>query len=327
MFQRIITIVAIWCLSFAALATPVQLTDMAGRHVTLPAPAKRVVTTYMPATIFCLSLGLNQQLVGISSQDGRQSLVSTLLNGNNPVAVGSRSAGINIETIISLQPDLVVINDKKDGARLAQQLSLLGVPTLLMKAESAAEVQQALNMLGTATGTMPQALAIQTATKQLQAEISQRLANTKPVPAYYANGSDFYRSVSGQMYQNELMQIAGLTNVAAATSGFHPKINLEQLLRWQPQFLVLEQGRNNTLEQQLAEPGLNWLAQHPRATLPSDALWHMPSPMAVAGAYYLASVVHPQQFQDVDVNERIAQFYQQILARPCASPFESSQCQ
>ncbi|TKB58690.1 ABC transporter substrate-binding protein [Ferrimonas aestuarii] len=310
----------LWSLVSTGAAAPLQLTDMTGRTVVLSAPAKRLVTTYMPATIFTLSLGLQDQLVGISNQDQRQSLVKGLLAGRSPVQVGSRSAGINLETIIGLKPDLVLINDKKDGARLAEQLQQLGIAALLIKAESLEQVQQAMDLIAKATGHQAQALRYQQLSGQLIDELTRKLASTTPVRGYYGNGGDLYRSVNAQMYQHQLLELAGITNVAADVPGFYPKINLEQLLRWQPEMLVLEQGKNGRLAQQLNATELAYLSKLPRVTLPSGALWHMPSPVAVAGAYYLASQVHPQQFNDTDVSAVVADFYQQLLGQACLSP-------
>ncbi|WP_169629237.1 ABC transporter substrate-binding protein [Ferrimonas kyonanensis] len=306
------------------MAKPLQLTDMTGRHVALSSPAQRLVTTYMPATLFTLSLGLEDQLVGISNHDTRQSLVKGLLDGRSPVQVGSRSAGINLETIISLKPDLVLINDKKDGARLAGQLQQLGIPALLIRAESLAQVQQAMDLIAKATGHQSQARRYKALTRQLIDDLTRRLEGTTPVAGYYGNGGDLYRSVNAHMYQHELLQLAGIRNVAAEVPGFYPKINLEQLVRWQPQFLVLEQGKSGRLADQLDNTELASLAALPRVTLPSAALWHMPSPVAAAGAYYLASQAHPKKFRDVDVDARIGRFYQQLLGKACLSPLPAA---
>ncbi|WP_035387264.1 ABC transporter substrate-binding protein [Ferrimonas senticii] len=325
-FLRSLTTAMLLGLGTKAAASPLLLTDMTGRQVALSEPATRIVTTYMPASILSLSLGLGDNLVGVSSQDNRQSLVRKLLGQRSPTQVGNLTAGINLETVLALKPDLVLISDKKDGARLADQLAQLKVPALLIRAESLPQIEQALTLIATAAGNPAEAERVIDASRALQQELSQRLTGVTPVRGYYGNGGDLYRSVGKSMFQHDLLTKAGIDNVAADVAGFYPKINLEQLLTWAPQYLVLEQGRGERISEQLAEPQLMVLKDVPRTTLPSDALWHMPTPLAAASAYYVASQVHPQRFNDVNVADRLGQFYQQVVGDACTAPFENSLC-
>lgn len=320
---------SLWLMLMAsiAVAQPLQLTDMAGRTVALPNHADRIVATYMPATLLSLSLNLGDNLVGIPTQSGRKSLVTDLLGDRIPTQIGSRSAGINLESVLALKPDLVLISDKKDGARLAEQLQQLGIPSMLMRVESMQQIEQALTLIATAAGQPQQAERVINANLTLKKELQQQLDGVQPIRGYYGNGGDLYRSVGSTMFQHQLLTLAGINNVAADVPGFYPKINLEQLLSWAPNYLVLEQSRRGErLSKQLAEPQLSWLAELPQTTLPSHAMWHMPTPVAMAGAYYLASKVHPQRFKGIDVEARISQFYQQALGDKCLSPLASKPC-
>ncbi|GAA4875976.1 ABC transporter substrate-binding protein [Ferrimonas pelagia] len=302
--------------AFTAAGQPIELTDHRGRQVSLPQPASRIVSTYLPSTLFSLSLGLEQQLVGIGQSDRQQRFVDQLLGEHDPIAVGSRTAGLNLETIVALQPDLVLMHDKKDGIRLAAMLEQLGLAVLLVKAETLEEVDATLGMIATATGRQAQAQRVRQANLTLRNELEQRLQGVAPRHrSYYVKRDDLFSTASGEMYQHQMLQLAGLTNVAADLRGFFPKVDAEQLLRWQPQLLVIEDDGLNRPQRQLQHAGVVPLRQLPQLTLPADSLWSMPSPFALAGAYYLASQAYPQRFATAQDQNVLADYYQQIFNR------------
>ncbi|MEI6858725.1 MAG: ABC transporter substrate-binding protein [Shewanella sp.] len=332
MFNRLIITVAILLCCFSGVrAEPLHLEDELGRHIFLTEPAKRIVTTFMPANLFVLSLGLADKLVGIGGSTKHSYFISHILSEYNPSVVGNRSAGINLETIISLKPDLVLVYGKKDGVRLADRLASLGIASVIIQPESFTQADFVINLLAKATGTERRATKIQAENLRLREIISKGLAGLATedrIQAYYANSSDLYRTVSQQMFQHQLLELAGINNVAEGISGFYPKVNTEQLLLWDPDVLVRESNDSNKVEQQLQQASMQSLSRLKQIHIPKESFWDMPSPMAIAGALYLAVNAYPDRFKEIDLQAELARYYQISFGDACLSPIhETAKCQ
>jgi len=88
-----------------------RVTDQAGRQVMIPDKVHKIVTTFKPATLCVLSLGLAPRLVGVDTSSKRDRLSQAVFPGITQVAgVGNKSMGINFETLVSLEPDLVILS-------------------------------------------------------------------------------------------------------------------------------------------------------------------------------------------------------------------------
>ncbi|WP_137222732.1 ABC transporter substrate-binding protein [Shewanella sp. MEBiC00475] len=323
----LLSIVAILLCGLSSVsAAPIHLIDQQGREVVLQKPAERIVSTFTPANLFSLSLGLADKLVGIGGMTKNSPFINKQLGNREPSVVGSRSAGTSLETIIALNPDLVLVFGKKDGYRLADRLTSLGIACLIIQPETFSEAQQVLDLLAKATGTQDKAAQIAAENLRLKNIINTGLAGLSKeqgLRAYYVNSSDLYRTASEKMFQHQLMTIAGVDNVAKNIPGFYPKVNVEQLLIWQPQILVRESNDSSKVDEQLAQSLVSPLSKLPQIMLPKGSFWDMPSPMAMAGALYIAVNAYPEQFKNVDANAEIARFYQVAFGDECLSPLQS----
>ncbi|WP_372942129.1 ABC transporter substrate-binding protein [Shewanella sp.] len=332
MHNILLSIVAILLCGLSSVsAAPIHLIDQQGRELVLHKPAERIVTTFTPANLFSLSLGLADKLVGIGGITKHSPFISKQLGHREPLVIGSRSAGTSLETIIALKPDLVLVFGKKDGYRLADRLTSLGIACLIIQPETFSEAQQVLELLAKATGTQDKAAQIAAENLRLKSIIETGLASLSKeqrLQAYYVNSSDLYRTASEEMFQHQLMTIAGVNNVAKDVPGFYPKVNVEQLLIWQPQILIRESNDSDKVDDQLAQSLVTPLTKLPQITLPKGSFWDMPSPMAMAGALYIAINAYPEHFRDVDAEAEIARFYQVAFGDECLSPLQSqSKCQ
>lgn len=332
MFNRLYsTVVILFCGLSSVSAASIHLVDQQGRELVLQQPAQRIVTTFTPANLFSLSLGLADNLVGIGGSTKQSPFINQLLGHRDPLIIGSRSAGTSLETIVALKPDLVLVFGKKDGYRLADRLTSLGIASLVIQPETIDDANKVIDLIAKATGTESKAEKIAAENKRLASIIQLALAplsKDQRLRAYYANSSDLYRTASEQMFQHELMAIAGLDNVAQGVPGFYPKVNAEQLLLWQPQILVRENNGSNKVDIQLAKSSMSSLATLPQINIPKGSFWDMPSPMAMAGALYIAAHAYPEQFKNISLEAEIAHYYQVAFGDACLSPLqEQSQCQ
>ena len=112
MNKRIITIITISaalllgaCAPAAAREADVALIDGLGREVALPAPAKTIVSLSPPVTEMLYAVGAGEQVVGRDTFSDYPAETADLPD------VGGGFSDYDLETILSLQPDLVIAGE------------------------------------------------------------------------------------------------------------------------------------------------------------------------------------------------------------------------
>lgn len=116
---------------------------------------------------------------------------------------------------------------------------------------------------------------------------------------YLAGNSSVLETAGPSMYQNTLIENANGTNVAAdVTDAYWSEVSYEQLLAWNPDYIVLASDVSYTVEDVLQDAALadckavqdGQVYQLPHAVEAVDS----PVPGSFLGSWYLASVLHPE---------------------------------
>ncbi|MEU8298712.1 iron-siderophore ABC transporter substrate-binding protein [Micromonospora sp. NPDC048909] len=135
----------------AAAAGPVTVTDSRGKEISLKAPATRVVGLEWGEVEMLVGLGVMP--VGVADPKGYATWVSAAELDPSVKDVGARGEP-SVDSIVALQPDLVVMEDDR-GANLVTQLEKY-VPVLVAKGSDAADnlgrMRADLNMIAKAVG-------------------------------------------------------------------------------------------------------------------------------------------------------------------------------
>lgn len=129
----------------------VTVTDARGKKVTLPRPAKRVVALEWAEAEMLLSLDAN--LVGIADPDGFRTWNSAEPLGKGVKDVGMR-AEASVDSIVGLEPDLVVLEEER-GSPLVRQLEKY-VPVIVTEGSDSKRnlerMREDFTMIGKAVG-------------------------------------------------------------------------------------------------------------------------------------------------------------------------------
>ncbi|WP_213455945.1 ABC transporter substrate-binding protein [Rhizomonospora bruguierae] len=150
---------------------PVTVTDSRGKTITLKAPATRVVGLEWGEIEMLVGLGVMP--VGAADTKGYATWVSAAKLDPGVKDVGTRGEP-SVDSIVALQPDLVVMEAER-GSALVTQLEKY-VPVLVAKGSDAADnlgrMRSDLNMIAAATGTTAEA-------QRLLADFDAALADGK----------------------------------------------------------------------------------------------------------------------------------------------------
>ena len=289
-----------------------------------PAPTlantPRIVCTYAPAMEIAFALRLHHYLVGIPQNTHHRALYRTLVPEIDQIAVvGGRMGGVNLETIVSLNPTLVISFAGMEGSRTQEKFAQLRIPCEALQMESLAQISTALQRIGERTQSLSQLKIVQAEMARVLSLVDQAFAKQpaqRPVTVYFATSRSFLTTHSQQMLQHEMIERAKAKDAVDVKIGGWVNISVEQLLNWNPDVIVVSREASYTLDELRADSRLkqlvamrtNRLYQMPDPILP----WDYPGPDVVLGILWLAQLCYPDSLKQIQLDQEKEQYYQTI---------------
>lgn len=264
------------------------LTDGTGRPV-VPSAAQRVVSLTVMTDEFLSELLPAPRILAYS----RSVDDASISNAASAAKSVTGRVWLNLETLVALQPDLILAADWSDSAEL-DFLRAHGYCVYAVKTPRRwAEVRDAISSLGTLLS-RPEAARIlldrlSTQESELKA-VRDRV--TKPASVLQFDGAS--TMASGTLW-NEMVAAAGLVNASEALGadryGFAP-LSRELLFRLDPDWLVLSPPTAASLATDSLYSGLKAVRQGHLLVL-SDAVTTTTSQAALRAAFILQHAAYP----------------------------------
>ena len=298
-----------------------SIVDMAGREIEIPEKVERVITTYTPATQFVMALRADERLVSGSSGLPNQKIFSKI----NPMieqlpSVGSKNKGVNIESIMELNPDLVIMFPHGDGIDTAERLEELGISTIVINPESFNQIMETIDLLGKVFKVREQAERVLKQYRKIEnlAKRTNDIPENEKKKVYFAN-SKFLDTVGKDILQTDLIEIAGGINPAKNTKKGFIKTSPEELINWNPDLIIvsqfyrssLEKLKNNNKYKSISAFENNEIYRIPSNLEP----WDYPSPSSALIIPWLAKKLYPEEFTDIDIENIINDFYKEVYGK------------
>lgn len=295
-------------------AAGITVTDQAGRVVTLEEPADSLVSAYYISTALLVALGCEDDLVGIEKKaDTRELYKLAAPQLLELPAVGS-GKGINVEETAALEPDVVIIPLRLEDS--VESFEELGIPVVVVNPETQEEFEECVELLAEITGTQEtgdKLLGYYHEKMEQTRELTQDLEEKPTV--YLSAGSDYLSTCTSKMYQNDLIEMAGGTNVSAElTDGYWQTVSAEQLAAWDPQWMFPVSYAEYSIDDILNDSALSQVQAVTEGnilTFPSEIEpWDYPTPSSVLGVLWLTCILHPDLYTQDAYVEEAKDFYQ-----------------
>lgn len=273
-----------------ASAGPIVLVDAFGRTVTLPGPARRIVTIFASNTEMVAALGLSDRIVGIEAYTRYPPEVL-----DRPL-VGGR-IGFSVDAVVALKPDLVVVTPSRQAAhQLVDPMERIGVPILVLMQRSVTEVTANIRLLGRAAGVPETGEAVATRLEARVAHVSARLKDrSRPRVIMITGrlGNGLVLVARPGTYTADAIALAG------GSFGLDERLTLAQVspeavLRPDPDVLLFA-GRAEDLAELTGRTGWRDMraVRTGRAFTVPRAEFLIPGPRTVDGIVRLAALLHP----------------------------------
>lgn len=212
-------------------AQAITVEDFAGRTVTLAAPARRIVALAPHIVENIFSAGAGDKLVGVVSYSDFPAAARAIPR------VGSHNA-FSLETIASLQPDLIVMWASGNGMQSLARLELLEVPIFVSESRQLEDIPRTIRDLGLLTGerqaSEARALEVEDALSSLRASYSIR----PPLKVFYEIWNEPLQTINGEHLISQVIELCGGRNIFADVTTLAPRINIESVLALAPDAIV-----------------------------------------------------------------------------------------
>ncbi|HEX2717328.1 MAG TPA: helical backbone metal receptor [Gemmatimonadaceae bacterium] len=249
------------------------------------APARRIASLNPTTTELLFTIGAGDRVVGRTTYDEWPAAAR---------AVPDLGGGIrpNVEAVLGARPDLVILYASNDNRDAARALRTAGVRTLGLKLDRVADLRRAATILGPLVEDTERALA---AADSVEATIARVRASVRALPRprvlWYLWDNPLLVLGNGS-YQSELLDAAGGANLYADRAEPAAQVALEDVLRRDPEVILLDSGRVAPLR---ASP--RWAgtaAVRGGRLLPvNDALLNRPGVTMGMATAELARALHP----------------------------------
>lgn len=304
-----------------AAGAEIYVKDMAGREVAVPDKVEKIVTTYKSATQFVLALRAGDRLTGVSLKSDKQPLFTALEPdiASLPV-VGSKRKGLNMETILEAEPDLVILFPYGDGPELADRLKSHGVASIIINPESLTLIKKTTLLLGEALSQEEQADNIIDAYNKIlkTVEHTAELPRSEKKIIYFGN-SEITDTVGAEMLQTAVIEHAGGINPAAELKTGFIKISPENIIKWNPDLAVLSQFYKGDIDSILEDSRfsqVNAFKQGQIYRFPSSLEpWDFPSPSSYIAVVWLARTAYPEKFANLNYQKMVNEFYKTLYGK------------
>jgi iron complex transport system substrate-binding protein len=278
---------------------PLTLEDSLGRTVTLDAPAQRIVSLAPSNTEILFAIGAGDQLVG------RDAFSDYPAEAVQIADVGGGWGDLNLETIVSLQPDLVLAAELSPPEQI-QSLESLGLTVYLLKNPIQLEGMYAnLLTVGQITGHEEEAAALVQSLKQRVAAVEDKLATveTRPLVFYELDSTEPNApwTAGPGTFIDTLISMAHGENLGNVLQSDWGQISVEELLTQDPDFIILGDYTwgGVTVEDVEARAGWETLqaVKNDHVYTFDDNLVSRPGPRMVDGLEAMAELLHPEAFR------------------------------
>src|SRR6267143_184337 len=275
--------------SAAVAAFPTTVTDFQNRSVTVPARPERVVSIGPSITEFLFALGAGSRVVGADDFSDEPAAAKQLEK------VGGIK--VNFEKVVSLKPDLVLSVKFSDGT--IEKLASAGLLVLVVDPQSAGDVARTAILLGRAVGSDGDTLARDIQKRVDDVRSKTAAAATKPRVYHEIDASDPTKifTVGPGSYIHDLIEIAGGQNIAARATSAYPQLSAEEILRSDPEIIVLAAADYSAKPEQVAAR-TGWTVisavRNKRIVTIAPNLINRPGPRVGEAAEAYAKLVHPE---------------------------------
>ncbi len=303
-----------------------ELKDIHGRTVEVPRDTARHVAVGPGALRLYSYIGDPESIVGIEAFEtnnpsaGRPYTELYLESSESLPQIGSGGpkASLNPEAIMAAGPEIIFVSDHYDEAEVSRLQKDTMIPVITITSATSEgsifsdTLYESFKLIGEATGNSERGKAVVSFMKDTKEDLHTRSLEASDAKELYLgclpkSGIQGIASTSGDYDLLDTLHIENIARKAGIRN--HAFIDKEQLLLWDPEHIVIDANGYGRLQDDMKDSG----SFYSQLSAFKNGQVHMQMPynfystnieLALANAYFIGSVMHPESFSDIDPKEK-----------------------
>ncbi|ONH52632.1 vitamin B12 transport system substrate-binding protein [Pseudomonas cedrina] len=241
--------------------------------------AERVVSLAPSLSEIVVELGAADLLVGL------------LDGGDRPPALAQvpsvgRYGQLDMERLLSLQPDLILLWPGSVGPAQREQLQRLNIPVYVAEPHSLEQLTTQVQAIAGQLGRADAGRQLATQLRQRLAELRQRYQRAEPLRVFYQVWNTPLYTVGGGQIISDALRVCGARNVFDDLKLPAPQVSIESVLQRDPELILVG-------DQAQKEAWKVWPAMAERVRLVPDKGLERPSGQMLEAVARLCQVIAP----------------------------------
>ncbi len=288
----------------AVLASAISCTKQPGENARTAANAAgeaaypaRIISMAPSITEIVFALGLGDRVIGVSDfcdyppEARKKPRVGGLVNPN-------------MEAIVALDPDLVLALPNATHESLFRSLRQLGINVLTIRNDRLEDLFSMIRKIGEETSTQGAAEEMSERLRAGFSDISERVSSEPRQKVMFIVGVDPLFVAGRGTFIDELITLAGGTNIAGDSFSKYPQIGIEEVIARAPDVILYTSFNYELTPEQEAEAKKLWSAYPSIPAVKNGRILGLvadyvtlPGPRLILGAEEMARAIHPGQFE------------------------------
>jgi iron complex transport system substrate-binding protein len=214
-----------------ACAADISVVDDRGVRVSLASSARRIIALAPSITELVFAAGAGDKLVGVPRFSDYPAAATAI------VKIGDASR-IDVERVLSLQPDLLIGWQTGNQAADIERLEQLGFPVYVAEPATLAAIPRLLRAFGAMAGTRTVAEQAAASFEAGVAALGERRGVPADVRVFYEIWHQPLMTVNGRHMIDDVIRRCGGVNIFADVSSIAPLVSLESVIARRPDVVL-----------------------------------------------------------------------------------------
>ncbi|CRL99386.1 Vitamin B12-binding protein precursor [Pseudomonas sp. 28 E 9] len=240
---------------------------------------ERVVSLAPSLSEIVVELGAADLLVGVLDGGERPSALAQV------PSVG-RYGQLDMERLLSLNPDLILLWPGSVGPAQREQLQRLNIPVYVAEPHNLEQLTRQVQAIAEQLGRADAGLALADQLRQRLAELRQRYRRAEPLRVFYQVWNQPLYTVGGEQIISDALKVCGARNVFDDLTLPAPQVSIESVLQRDPHLILVG-------DQAQREAWKVWPSLFERVRLVPDKGLERPSGQMLEAVARLCQVIAP----------------------------------
>ena len=212
--------------------------DDAGRQVSVPRPAQRVISLAPHVTELLFAAGAGALIVGTPEYSDYPEDAKQIPRIGN-------ASGLDLERIAALRPDLIVAWQSGNPSWVLEHILQSNMTVFLSEPREIEDIGSNIERLGSLTGNAEVAHQASRLFLERYRRLQSTYAQRSPVTVFYQVWSEPLMTINGAHLISAIIRLCGGVNVFADLPILVPRVGVEAVLQAQPQAIIAAGARDS----------------------------------------------------------------------------------